>query len=243
MKKAAYGIDAPFVIVAFGVSGLLLIMMLVIAYHYSSNFNPVVFYVLASIVSIASLYCGLVAIMMLLSSLYGKKRVINELLDSLQLRDGEQILDIGCGRGMLLIEAAKRLRNGKVVGIDIWRQEDQSNNSARIAWQNIKAESVLPVVDIMTCDMTKMSFSDGSFDVVISSLAIHNVSSVQERKSAINEIARVLKPGGRVALLDFQHTQAYAQIFRDMNWNEVVVSGMNFKMFPPVRIVEAMKPA
>ena len=47
-----------------------------------------------------------------ISSLYGKKRVINELLDSLQLRDGEQILDIGCGRGMLLIEAAKRLRNG-----------------------------------------------------------------------------------------------------------------------------------
>lgn len=58
----------------------------------------------------------------------GKLRSRDRLLDGLALRGDETVLDVGCGRGLLLIGAAKRLTTGTAVGVDIWQTEDLSGN-------------------------------------------------------------------------------------------------------------------
>src|SRR3979411_1647438 len=60
-------------------------------------------------------------------------------------------------------------------------------------------------------DMRQMPFPDASFDTVVSSLAIHNISGASERAKAVGEIVRVLKPGGRVAIFDIFQPRAYAK--------------------------------
>jgi ubiquinone/menaquinone biosynthesis C-methylase UbiE len=97
-------------------------------------------------------------------------------------------------------------------------------------------------VKLETGDMRRMPFDEATFDVVVSSLALHNIPDAAERAQAVREIARVLKPGGRVALLDFQHTSEYAQALRELSWAGVELSGPQFLMFPPVRVVTAGKP-
>ena len=61
--------------------------------------------------------------------------------------------------------------------------------------------------------MRKLPFDDASFDVVVSSKAIHNVYSKDGRAEAIREIARVLKPGGRALIDDIRHGSEYAATF------------------------------
>ena len=80
-------------------------------------------------------------------------------------------------------------------------------------------------------------------DIVVSSLAIHNVPDKDGRVKAVREIARVLRPNGQVALLDFQRTDEYIQTLRELGWQELKLSGLDFEMFPPVRVVSGKKPA
>jgi ubiquinone/menaquinone biosynthesis C-methylase UbiE len=54
--------------------------------------------------------------------------------------------------------------------------------------------------------MTATPFRDGEFDLVVSSLAIHNITGATGRATALNKAVRVLRPGGRLALVDFRHT-------------------------------------
>ena len=61
-------------------------------------------------------------------------------------------------------------------------------------------------VEVETGDITKLPFSDASFDAVISMTVIHNIPSRDARDQALRELVRVLKPGGRIALFDLLHT-------------------------------------
>ena len=107
---------------------------------------------------------------------------------------------------------------------------------------NARAEGVADRVTLETGDMRRMPFDGATFDVVVSSLTLHNIPDAAGRAQVMREIARVLKPGGRVALLDFQHTSEYAQALRELGWAGVERSGPQLLMFPPVHVVTASKP-
>jgi arsenite methyltransferase len=141
----------------------------------------------------------------------GKFLVWAEILDSLRLRGDERVLDVGCGRGAVLTMVAQRLSRGRAVGIDIWSKADQSGNGIDAANRNLVAESVRERCELVTGDMREMPFADASFDTIVSSIAIHNIGEVTGRSRAIDEIARVLAPGGRVAIADLAWTRTYAQ--------------------------------
>jgi SAM-dependent methyltransferase len=94
---------------------------------------------------------------------------------------------------------------------------------------------------IRTGDMRSMPFADASFDVAVSSLAIHNIAGDAGRRAAVGEIARVVKPGGRALLVDFAGTALYERALRELG-REVSRSGLRFAIFPPVRVVEGRKP-
>src|SRR6478672_2661520 len=66
----------------------------------------------------------------------GKFRVWADLLDRLDLKGDERLLDIGCGRGAVLLMAARRLPRGQAVGIDHWSAKDQSGNAEQVTRRN-----------------------------------------------------------------------------------------------------------
>lgn len=179
---------------------------------------------------------------MVLGSKVFKLRLRDRLLDSLQLIGGERALDIGCGRGLLLIGLAKRLPTGKAVGIDIWSKDDQSGNTERAVRRNAKAENVSDRVEIETGDMRKMPFEHQSFDIVVSSWAIHNIVDPEGRNAAILEAVRVLKPGGKMLITDINHTESYAFLLKGLRMEDVEVSKPNYLFVTPTRTVRARKP-
>ncbi len=180
--------------------------------------------------------------LMLLSSRFGKRIVARRMIDSLRLRGDEQVLDVGCGRGLLLLEAARRLREGRATGVDLWSRVDQSGNAAEVTAANAARAGLAARVHIDTADMRALPYADASFDVAVSSLAIHNLPDAAARAQAIAEIVRVLKPGGRAALLDFRCTGDYLRALRSGGMLAPRRSWPILLMFPPVRIVRARKP-
>jgi arsenite methyltransferase len=176
----------------------------------------------------------------------GKFDVWEEILDELRLQGDETLLDMGCGRGAVLLAAAKRLPRGRAIGIDLWRA-DQTDNSPSATMANAELENVADRVEIRTADMTALPFADESFDVVVSSLAIHNVPSRDGRRLALLEAVRVLRPGGRLAIADLWETRQHAQQLSELGWRDVRRRNLGWRMWyggpwVATRLVTATKP-
>ena len=143
---------------------------------------------------------------MVWDSKVGKLWARDRLLGGLALRGDETVLDVGCGRGLLLIGAAKRLTTGKAVGVDIWNAEDLSGNRPDATLENARLEGVAERVEVKDGDARRLPFADGAFDVVVTKDALHNIYNGAERDTAVREIARVLRPGCRLFFGDVRHT-------------------------------------
>lgn len=175
------------------------------------------------------------------SSKFAKLRERDRLLDGLRLRGDERVLDVGCGHGLLLIGAAKRLPQGRSVGIDLWSQVDQEDNRRESTLANAALEGVADRVEVHDGDMRSLPFANASFDAVMASLSVHNIESSQGRYQAIREMERVLKPGGRVALMEIFHVKQIAAYLRQSGIQYVHVSGPRFLHYPPARTVFGRK--
>jgi SAM-dependent methyltransferase len=158
--------------------------------------------------------CLAMALWMIWSSKVGKVRERERLLDTLTWRGDEQVLDVGCGRGLMLIGAARRLTSGHATGIDLWRTEDLAGNAPEATLANAAAEGVRERVSLKTGDMCALPFGDASFDVILSQAAVHNVPHAAGRRRAVEEMARVLRPGGTILLADIRHIGEYADVLR-----------------------------
>jgi ubiquinone/menaquinone biosynthesis C-methylase UbiE len=208
-QRIDYGIDAPSLLhMMFVVGTVALVLALV------SSLSPWPGYpwgmVAAVVFGVFTAYTLGMGCHMLYSSKVGKLKRRERLLDQITWTGSESVLDIGCGRGLMLIGAAKRLTTGKAVGIDVWHAEDQSDNRPDETIKNARLEGVADHVEVQTMDMRSLSFEDASFDVVVSHWAIHNISEQANRKVALREMVRVLKPGGVIILADIMHHDEYA---------------------------------
>ncbi|NGY05133.1 class I SAM-dependent methyltransferase [Solimonas terrae] len=181
------------------------------------------------------------ACVMLWGSKVGKFRLRDKLLAAMPWRGDERVLDIGCGHGLMLAGIAQRLSSGRAIGIDIWRNEDQSRNSPEATLRNMRLEGVGERVEVRTADARELPFDAASFDVVVSSWALHNMASREDRRRALAEIVRVLRPGGRVCLVDIRHGPEYAAFLRDAGLPAVQLSAPNFLFVMPTRTVTASK--
>ena len=189
----------------------------------------------------AGIGCVIGASLMLASSRFGKFYARDRLLERLKLRGDETVLDVGCGHGLLLVGAAKRLPRGRAVGIDLWSQVDQSSNSREATLSNAALEGVADRVSVRDGDMRKLPFAESTFDAAIAHFAIHNIPTREGRRQAIDEIVRTLKPGGQVALSDMKSVGLYADELRKLGMYNVKVSGLSFWTWPPARTVTARK--
>jgi SAM-dependent methyltransferase len=176
----------------------------------------------------------------------GKFQVWAEILDGLRLRGDETLLDLGCGRGAVLLTAAKLLPNGRAIGVDIWRA-DQTDNSQENTLRNAELEGVADRVEVRTADITELPFDDNSVDVIVSSLVVHNIPSQDGRDKAIREAARVLRPGGKLVLVDIFFTNRYVRQLRALDWTDVRRRNLGWRMWwgpgMGTHVITATKPA
>jgi len=235
--RGSYGIDAPYV---FAVIGVVIVVDLAIA-------------IIVAITSGQVRLFGLVLILLIIAAfvlhftLRGKFLVWAELLDKLNLRGDERILDLGCGRGAVLLLAARHLTTGRAVGVDLWRSVDQSGNSAQATRRNAIAEGVADRVELHTADLMALPFENNSFDLVVSSLAIHNIRGRAGRDKAVDEAVRVLRAGGRLMIADVRGTRRHEAQLARIGMSDVIRTPLGWRFWwggpwATTRFVTATKP-
>jgi arsenite methyltransferase len=229
-ERADYGIDAPYVIRNLAISGLVCLLLGLGSSSLRWFFSPAI-----SLLATAAVW--------LYVSKGGKLRYRDKLMDRLSWSGHETVLDVGCGSGLLLIAAAKRLTGGMAVGVDIWRQADLSNNRPEATLRNARIEGVAEQVRVEEGDARQLPFGDGTFDVVVSLNVLHNIARREEREKALIEIARVLKPGGRLLISDFRNVGEYARILREQGIVDARRRLIGWTLFFPGFAVIGRKPS
>lgn len=203
----SYGIDAPYVPALLGAGALVCALLAVVG-------RNVVFAIVAAVFLAET-------VIYLHTTLRGKFVVWEGLLDSLDLRGDEAVVDVGCGRGAVLIAVARRLPEGIVHGVDVWRSRDQVGNDEERARANAESAGVADRVVLHTADMRSLPLDDASIDVAVSSVAIHSLGEVDDRRRVVDEIIRVLRPSGRVVVADIRGVDEYADRLRTHGFVEV----------------------
>jgi SAM-dependent methyltransferase len=232
-RNGSYGIDAPYLLPILGA--------LLVANIVQGVVSPSVWPFAGAVIILACATIGLYA------SRRGKFLVWTELLCQLEFGGDERILDLGCGRGAVLLLAAQRLTTGKAVGVDLWRHGDQSGNAAEATWRNAVAEGVADRVELHTANMTSLPFEADSFDLVLSNVAIHNVKGRAGREKVIDEAVRVLRPGGRLLIADLWGTRLYQRKLAKLGMLRVTRRSLGWRMWwsgpwLATRLVAATKP-
>lgn len=223
-RRADYGYDAPYALVGFAIAGA---GCAVAAAASLWSARPRLAIPLALY---AAFFLGNAG-SFLYTTRRGKFQIWHEILDGLRFAGNERVLDMGCGRGAVLVATARRLTNGCAIGVDLWSTTDQSGNSRDVTLRNAAIEGVQDRIEVVTGDMRALPFADATFDVVVSSLAIHNIPSNTGRAQAVAEAWRVLKPGGRLAVADIRATGRYVRVLAGRGALHVARRGLGWRFW------------
>lgn len=174
-------------------------------------------------------------------------------VDLARLKPGEQALDVGCGTGTLAIEVQRRVgTTGRVVGVDPGPQQ--------IARARAKAARRHAPVEFQVGMIERLPFPDQTFDVAFSTLMMHHLPK-SLRRQGLAEVARVLKPGGRLVIADFKRKgerrgwaahmhaggsdmQDLAALLKDAGFTQMETGEMRpirFSAFPGASFIRAYK--
>jgi ubiquinone/menaquinone biosynthesis C-methylase UbiE len=123
------------------------------------------------------------------------RRVYRRLAEDVALAapEGGAVLDVGTGPGVLLMEIARRRADLRLTGVDL------SADMVAAARRNLAEFAGRATAEVG--DVTELPFADGSFDLVVSSFSLHHWDRPD---AAVPELARVLRPGGRLCVYDFR---------------------------------------
>lgn len=203
------------------------------------------------------LLSNVLAPLYLYASLKGKFDLWDELLSGLSDKElRAPSLDVGCGRGMVLLAVAQRKKSllsntataatvHPAFGVDIFNSADQTGNAPTATYMNAAALDVLNQTVLHSADFTALPFADDVFALVTASLSIHNAPP-EGRHKAIAETARVCRPGGLILVVDLLgYVADYKRKLESEGWHDVRVDmGGARVMFGgwPCQILKARKP-
>jgi ubiquinone/menaquinone biosynthesis C-methylase UbiE len=118
------------------------------------------------------------------------------LLDVLKPQPGEQMLEVGPGAGYYSLPVARRVQpNGRLVLVDV----DQAMLEATT--RRLRARDVSSLSEARRTDAASLPFKDGSFD---GAFLVAVLGEIHDRASALRELRRVLRPGGRLVIGETQ---------------------------------------
>jgi arsenite methyltransferase len=240
-RRGDYGIDAPYILSGLVTVGAVLLIAAAISlwiFHMPGVATGCLVGAALTFASAASYFY---------TTRHGKFVVWAQLLSQAGLRGDERIIDLGCGRGAVLLMAAQLLPRGSATGVDIWRTFDQSGNNPEVTRRNAEREGVLDRIELLTADIRSIPLPDDSFDVIVSSLAIHNLSNPAARDEVIDEAVRLMRPGGTLFIADIRATSAYADRLRRRGMADVVMRYLGWRFcyggpFFATKLVTARKP-
>lgn len=150
--------------------------------------------------------------------------LIRQSIELLQPRENDRVLDIGFGGGWSLVTLAKRVPNGRVVGLD------HSRDMVAAATQLVRERRLQRGVRLYRGDVLRLPFADASFDRV---LTVNTIYYWPDLSAPLREIARVLKPGGRLALAFRSPATLWVLT---ATWDK-------FRRYEPEEVAEAMRKA
>lgn len=127
---------------------------------------------------------------------FGRSRAFYRRIAGLaRLNKGDHVLDVGCGTGSLAIEARHQVGSGGAVqGID--------PSDEMLAWAARKTGKAGLAIDFLNAAAQELPFPDAQFDVILSTLMLHHLGP-KPRARCVREMRRVVKPKGRVLVVDF----------------------------------------
>ncbi len=128
----------------------------------------------------------------LMTRLFGMPQVYDTLIEQAELEDGHRVLEIGCGTGNLTIRAKRARPAAEVIGSDpdpraLARAQRKARGLTGIRFDHGYAQ--------------KLPYRDGEFDRVLSSIMLHHLDP-EVKAAAAAEVLRVLRPGGRLHIVD-----------------------------------------
>lgn len=171
-----------------------------------------------------------------------KVRAVDRMLNRLDLRGDESALDLGCGTGLLCAGLAVRLPGGDVTGVDAWIEGQQKPNGHKVTKRTLALAGVKDVT-IRTGSVRELPVQDRGVDLVVSRDVLALLPSDTARVEAAREAVRVLRPGGRLALLEPFGTRIVARELRASGMTDVRVGRRQWSTMPPHRLISATKPA
>lgn len=158
------------------------------------------------------------------------RRLRRKSIDVAQIAPGERVLDVGCGTGDLTLFAKERAGStGQVCGIDAAPE--------MIDVARGKAARAKTAVDFRVGVIERLPFPNDSFDVVLSSLMMHHLPDDLKPK-ALAEVRRVIKPGGRLLIVDFKgqiEKQGVMALVKDAGFAQVEMRSLWFKTLGVIR--------
>ena len=237
-SKPDYGVDAPGVIRNLFLAALIVFLFAI----FVPKFRVAgIIFITRPMAWTTAPGLALGGVLMLIYVKWGKFRHRDRMISLIAWTGKEMVLDVGTGRGLLMIAAAKKLTTGKSIGIDIWSAKDLSGNRPENALRNAELEGVSGRVQVLSEDATKMSFPDSTFDIVLSNVCIHNIPTAEGRAAACREIVSVLKPGGVALISDFIHLGEYTKAFQKVGAKAERAGWFWLDTFPPMAILRVTK--
>jgi len=127
--------------------------------------------------------------------IYWRKKAIDLLVSS----QPKILLDIATGTGDFAIEAL-RLQPQKIIGVDI------SEGMLAVGQEKLKRKNLTSQIELQLGDSENLNFPDNSFDAATAAFGVRNFENLNQ---GLQEIYRVLKPGGKLVILEFSKPQSF----------------------------------
>ncbi|BDH79801.1 MAG TPA: class I SAM-dependent methyltransferase [Methanothermobacter sp.] len=119
-------------------------------------------------------------------------------IKALKVRDGMILVDAGCGDGFISIEASKAIGSGRIYAIDIYEE------SINILKRTIKEENIGNIRAILGDITRKLPIPESTVDIYLMANVLHGLVANKRVKPVMEEIRRVLKPDGKLAIVEFK---------------------------------------
>jgi ubiquinone/menaquinone biosynthesis C-methylase UbiE len=129
-----------------------------------------------------------------------QKKILDTFLEHIYWNGRGNVLDIGCGSGLLAVRIAQKYKDAKVAGIDYWGKGWEYSKSQ--CETNAAVEGVGDRTAFAQASASELPYPDKSFDLVVSNLVFHEVKDSRDKRALIYEALRVVKKGGAFVLQD-----------------------------------------
>jgi ubiquinone/menaquinone biosynthesis C-methylase UbiE len=229
IEKPQYGWYVKNLIIGFNIIGLIGVFALIFGIVVQGVGGLILILVGIAII-LVFLWPGVGMIAMHLFVL-GKINLIDK-MEPLRQLENPQILDVGCGTGRTAIRIAKELKDGgHLYGIDIYSQFAIGGNSLETVQNNARIEGVQDKTTFQIGSATEVPFDNESFDIVDISSVMHEIHGIKGQEKAMQELYRVLKPGGYLYLNEWNRISLHCiamcgiccLVFRNKNhWDRLL---------------------